>query len=417
MVERPEPVRDLDWDPKRARAFTDGVADIYEELLTRLRDLPVSRGWGVQEVRDAVAIPVPEEPMPADEILEYLRTMTFDYSGYLGHPRFYAYISGAGTVPGAAADLLASGLNMNTGGWRLAPSGTEIELAFTRWFAQEIFGLPVGSGGALTSGGAMANFIALKVARDAKAGWDIRKEGVGAGPTLGLYVSTETHIVSIRGADMLGLGSGNVRKVAVDDGYRIRVDELRAAIAEDRAAGVHPIAVVANAGTVSTGVVDPLEEIADVCRDEDLWFHVDAAYGGPAMLADDLRPLFSGIERADSIAFDPHKWLYTPQSGGCVVVRDLELMRRAFDVDYVAYVVKDEEHTDWGVDLGRHSPNFSRGFWALKVWVSLLAHGRTAYGKRISHDAALARYLAERAEEIDEFELMTPVGLSITCFR
>jgi glutamate/tyrosine decarboxylase-like PLP-dependent enzyme len=216
---------------------------------------------------------------------------------------------------------------------------------------------------------------------------------------------------------MLGLGSGHVRKVAVDDGYRIRVDELRAAIAEDRAAGVHPVAVVANAGTVSTGVVDPLEAIADVCRDEDLWFHVDAAYGGPAMLADDLRPLFAGIERADSVAFDPHKWLYTPQSGGCVVVRDMELMRRAFDVDYVAYVVKDEEHTDWGIDLGRNSPNFSRGFWALKVWVSLLAHGRAAYGRRISHDAALARYLGARAEESDEFELMTPVGLSITCFR
>ena len=231
------------------------------------------------------------------------------------------------------------------------------------------------------------------------------------------YVSTETHIVSIRGADMLGMGSGNVRKVAVDDGYRIRVDELRAAIAEDRAAGIHPVAVVANGGTVSTGVVDPLEEIADVCRDEGLWFHVDAAYGGPAMLADDLRPLFAGIERADSVAFDPHKWLYTPQSGGCVVVRDMELMRRAFDVDYVAYVVKDEEHTDWGIDLGRNSPNFSRGFWALKVWVSLLAHGRTAYGRRISHDAALARYLGARVEESDEFELMTPVGLSITCFR
>ena len=175
--------------------------------------------------------------------------------------------------------------------------------------------------------------------------------------------------------------------------------------------------MVANGGTVSTGVVDPLEEIADLCEEEDLWFHVDAAYGGPAMLADDLRPLFAGIERADSIAFDPHKWLYTPQSGGCVVVRDMELMRRAFDIDYVAYVVKDEEHTDWGLDLGRHSPNFSRGFWALKVWVSLLAHGRTAYGRRISHDAALARYLGARAEESDEFELMTPVGLSITCFR
>ena len=417
MAERPEPLRDLDWEPARARAFTDGVADIYEELLTKLRDLPVAGTWGVEEVRDAVAIPIPDDPMPEAEILDYLRTITFDYSGFLGHPRFYAYISGAGTVPGAAADLLAAGLNANPGGWRLAPAATEIELAFARWFAQELFGLPGTASGALTSGGAMANFIALKVARDAKAGWDIRKDGVSGGPPLGLYLSTETHVVSIRGADMLGIGAGNVRKIPVGPDYRIRVDELRARIAEDREAGIRPFAVVANAGTVSTGVVDPLEEIADLCRDEDLWLHVDAAYGGPAMLADDLRPLFAGIERADSIAFDPHKWLYTPQSGGCVVVRDFELMRRAFDVDYVAYVVKDEEHTDWGVDLGRHSPNFSRGFWALKVWVSLLAHGRTAYGERISHDAALARYLGQRAEELDEFELMTPVGLSITCFR
>jgi glutamate/tyrosine decarboxylase-like PLP-dependent enzyme len=343
--------------------------------------------------------------------------MTFDYSGYLGHPRFYAYISGAGTVPGAAADLLAAGINMNAGGWRLAPSATEIELGLGRWFAQDVFGLPEGSGGALTSGGAMANFVALKVARDARAGWDVRRDGVAAGPALGLYLSTETHVVSIRGADMLGIGSGNVRQIAVDDDHRIRVGDLRARIAEDREAGVHPFAVVATAGTVSTGVVDPLEEIAEVCRGEGLWFHVDAAYGGPAMLADDLRPLFAGIEQADSIAFDPHKWLYTPHSGGCIVVRDMELMRRAFDVDYVAYVVKDEEHTDWGVDLGRHSPNFSRGFWALKVWVSLLAHGRKAYARRISHDAELARYLGARAEEHEEFELMAPVGLSITCFR
>ena len=245
-VDRPEPVRDLDWDPKRARAFTDGVAGIYEELLTKLRDLPVSGTWGVQEVRDAVVIPVPDEPMPEDELLDYLGRITFDYSGYLGHPRFYAYISGAGTVPGAAADLLASGLNGNAGGWRLAPAATEIELGFARWFAQDVFGLPSTSGGALTSGGAMANFIALKVARDAKAGWDIRKEGVAAGPTLAVYVSTETHIVSIRGADMLGLGMDNVRQIAVGDDYRIRVDDLRAKIAEDRAAGIHPFAVVAN---------------------------------------------------------------------------------------------------------------------------------------------------------------------------
>jgi glutamate/tyrosine decarboxylase-like PLP-dependent enzyme len=417
MAERPEPVRDLDWEPARARAFIDDVADIYEELLAKLASLPVIVDEGADDVRRGVAIDVPREPMPQEELIAYLRRMTFEHSAFPGHPRFAAYVSGAGTVPGAAADLLASGINMNPGGWRLGPSATEIEMALTRWFACEMFGMPEGSGGALTSGGAMANLIALKVARDVRAGWDVRAEGVSAGPPLGFYLSTETHVVSDRGLDMLGVGSGNVRHVPVDGSFRMGVDELRQAVRDDRDAGVRPIAVVANAGTVSTGAVDDLTAIADVCRDEGLWLHVDAAYGGPAVLADDLLPLFAGIERADSIAFDPHKWLYTPLPGGCVLVRDMEQMRQAFDPEYVSYIVKDEEHTDWGIDLGRHSPNFSRSFWALRVWVSLLAHGRDAYARRISHDAALARYLGALVEERDDFELMTPVGLSITCFR
>jgi len=417
MAERPEPVRDLDWDPARARTFVDGVADIYEDLLIRLPELPVIVDRGVGEVRAGVVVDVPDEPMPEVELLEYLRRMTFDHSALPGHPRFSAYVSGAGTVPGAAADLLASGINMNVGGWRLSPSATEIEMALTRWFAQRMFGMPGGSGGALTSGGALANLIALKVARDARAGWDVRADGIAAGPPLGFYLSSETHVVSDRAADMLGVGAANVRHVPVDDGYRMRIDELRAMVARDRDDGMRPVAAVANAGTVSTGAVDDLDAIADVCRDEGMWLHVDAAYGGPAVLADDLRPLFAGIERADSIAFDPHKWLYTPLPGGCVLVRDMELMRHAFDPDHVAYIVKDEEHTDWGIDLSRYSPNFSRGFWALKVWISLLAHGRDAYARRISHDAALARYLGAVVDERADFELMTPVGLSIACFR
>ena len=354
--------------------------------------------------------------MSEDEIFAYLREVVFDWSGYLGHPRFMAYISGAGTVPGAAADLLASSLNMNVGGWLLAPSATEIELHLCRWFAQELFGLPEGAGGEITSGGAMANFIALKTARDQRAGWDVRNEGVAAGPPLGLYLSTETHVVSDRAADMLGIGWGNVRHIPVDSGYRMRVDELRKQIARDRDAGIHPFAVVGTAGTVATGVVDPLPEIADVCAEAGLWFHVDGAYGGPAMLADDLRPLFAGIERADSIAFDPHKWLYTPHSGGCVVLRDFDHLRQSFDA-YASYTVQDKETTGHGIDLSRHGPNFSRSFWSLKVWLSLLAHGRTAYGARISHDAALARYLGDLVQEHREFELMAPVGLSVTCFR
>lgn len=412
---RPEPVRDLDWDPKRARAFADRTVDLWEELLTQLRDLPVSRHFMADEVREAVALPVPDEPMDEDALFAYLHDVVFDRSMYPGHPGFVAYVSGAGTVPGAAADLLASGINMNVGGWMLSPSATEIELHLCRWFAREMFGLPEGSGGEITSGGAMATFAGLKAARDHRAGWNVRDEGVAGGPPLALYLSTETHIVSDRAADMLGIGRGNVRHVAVDEGYRMRVDELRAQIARDRAAGMHPFAVVGTAGTVATGAIDPLDAIADVCAEEDLWFHVDGAYGGPGILAEDLRPGFAGIERADSIAFDPHKWLYTPHSGGCVVVRDLTHLGESFDM-YASYTVQDKDATGHGLDIGRHGPNFSRSFWALKVWLSLLAHGRAAYARRISHDAALARYLGERVRERDDFELAAPVGLSITCF-
>ena len=416
MSRPPEPVRDLDWAPERARAFADGAADLWEELLRRLPELPVRRRWSAEDVRNAVAIPVPDEPMADEALLAYLRDVVFEWSAYLGHPRFLAYISGAGTVPGAAADLLAAGLNMNAGGWQLAPSAIEIEVALTRFFANEMFGLPEGAGGLIVSGGAMANFVALKAARDRRAGWDVRNEGILAGPQLGLYLSTETHVVSDRAADMLGIGWANVRHVSVDDGSRMRVDELRAQIARDRETGIRPFAVVGTAGTVSTGAIDALGDIADVCADEGLWFHVDAAYGGPAMLAEDLRPLFAGIERADSIAFDPHKWLYTPHSGGCVLLRDFSLLQGSFDAQ-PSYIHQDREVTHAGLDLGRYGPQFSRSFWALKVWVSLLAHGRSAYGRRISHDAELARYLGARVEEHPAFELAGPVGLSICCFR
>jgi aromatic-L-amino-acid/L-tryptophan decarboxylase len=416
MAERPSPVPDLDWDPARARAFTDRATDLWQELLERLPELPVSGRWTAKEVHDAVALDVPDAPMPDDALFAYLHDVIFDWSELSGHPRFMAYVSGAGTVPGAAADLLAAGLNANLGGWQLSPAASEIELHLTRWFATELFGMPTGAGGLIMSGGAMANFVGLKTARDRRAGWNVREEGLAGHPPLTMYLSTETHVVSSRAADMLGIGMDGVRKIPVDASYRIQVDELRRAIAGDRAAGKLPFAVVASAGTVATGAVDPLPQIADLCHEEGLWMHVDAAYGGPAMLAEDLRPLFVGIDRAHSIAFDPHKWLYTPHSGGCLVVHEMGHLAESFDV-HASYTIQEKEYTQHGIDLGRHGPQFSRSFWALKIWVSLLAHGREAYGRRISQDAALARYLGARVEERPEFELATPVELSICCFR
>jgi glutamate/tyrosine decarboxylase-like PLP-dependent enzyme len=403
-MDAPPPVRDLDWDPERARAFAGEMVEIWTELLASLRDGPVVRpGLGVEQVREAIALTVPDEPLPAGELVAHLRTAVLDYSLKSGHPAHLAYITGTGTVPGAAADLLASGLNANVGGWLLSPSATEIELQLTRWFAS-LLGLPETAGGMIVAGGGIANFIALKAARDAKAGLATRETGVKE--PLAIYCSEEAHVTIHRAADMLGLGTASVRHVDADG--------LEEAIAADLAAGVHPAIVVGTAGTTATGVIEPLWELAEIAARHDLWFHVDAAYGGGLILSDELRPLLAGIERADSVTLDPHKWMSTPLGSGCLIVRDMQSLSDSFDV-YAAYV-HEQDDLDRGINLGFRGPQFSRGFDALKVWVSLLAHGRKAYARRIEHDIELTRYLAAQVDEHPEFELLAS-GLSICCFR
>jgi glutamate/tyrosine decarboxylase-like PLP-dependent enzyme len=412
----PEPTCDLNWDPDRAREFGTDVLELWEEFLRRLPELSVSRVWTTDEVRDAVVIPVPDDPMPQEDLRRYLHDLVFEYAMYPGHSGFMAYIMGPSTVPGAAVDLLAAGINQNLGGWRLGPGAMEIELHLMQWFAQRL-GLPEGSGGIFTSGGAMAAYVALKVARDAMAGWDVRTDGVSAGPQLTIYASSEAHGVNDRAADMLGLGRAAVRVIPVDDDLRMRLDALRAAIAADIQKDHRPVAVVASAGTVGTGTVDPLDAIADVCEEYGIWYHIDGAYGGVAAMVDKLRPKFRGIERADSIAVDPHKWLYTPQSGGGVILRDFEGLSHSFSVD-ASYVHEDKELTGRGIDLFPRGPQWSRSFQGLKLWVSLLAHGWDAYQRRIAHDCALARYLYDMATERPDFEtLPDPPELSITCVR
>jgi aromatic-L-amino-acid/L-tryptophan decarboxylase len=413
VPERPEPFRDLDWDPDRARQLGEDAVDLWVELLARLPELPVSREFRADELREALAIEVPEEPLERGELLGHLRSLVLESSMYPGHPGFLAYISGAGTVPGAAADLLAAALNQNGGAFRLSPGATTIEEHLVRWLAGR-FGLPDGAGGLVVAGGAVANLVGLKVARD-RAGEDARGSGLRAGPPLAFYASTESHVVQQRAADLLGLGSEAVRLIAVDDRWRMRPDALAEALERDLAAGVVPAAVIATAGTTATGAIDPLPEIADLCERHGAPLHVDACYGGPAALADDLRPLLDGIERADSIAVDAHKWLYTPLLGGCVLVRDSRQLAASFATE-ATYVWLDEALRE-GVDLTLHGPDFSRGFAALRIWLSLLAHGRAAYGRRIAHDAALARYLGALVDEHPDFELMAPVSLSICCFR
>ncbi|MEO8620142.1 MAG: aspartate aminotransferase family protein [bacterium] len=412
----PAPVTDLAWDAGRARAFGSQVVDLWGELLEQLRSMPVGTGATADDVRAKVTRDVPDEPVPVDELMASLRTLAFEHTTYTGHPAFMAYITGSGTVPGAAADLLAAALNQNVGGWRLSPGATEIELYLGRWFASRLR-MPAGAGGYVTSGGAMAAFVALKAARDARAGWAIRDLGTRAGPPLTMYASAQVHDVNTRAADMLGLGRDAVRIVPCDERLRMRVDALRAAITRDIRTGHTPIAVVATAGTVSTGAIDPLEEIAAVCAEFGLWMHVDGAYGGVAALTDGLHPLFRGIERADSVALDPHKWLYTPHSGGVIIVRDMQSLANAFAID-PSYVHDDKALTGRGVDMYTLGPQFSRGFHALKIWVSLLAHGWSAYERRIAHDVVLVRYLYDCVVASPDLEVVGPEPeLSIGCFR
>ena len=412
----PAPVTDLDWDAGRTRELGEATVELWTELVAGLREMPIGLRTTAEEVRARVTRPIPDEPLPLPELMDHLRTLVFEASCQTGHPGFVAYISGSGTLPGAAADLIAAAINQNLGGSRLSPGATEIEQHLMRWFADRL-GLPASAGGLLTSGGAMANFIGLKAARDARAGFDVRAQGVLAGPPLAFYSSDEAHVVNERAADMLGLGRDAVRHIATDAAQRMRVDALEAAIHADLSAGVRPVAVVATAGTVGTGAIDPLDEIADLCAAHDIWLHVDGAYGGIAAMVDSLKPAFRGIERADSIAFDPHKWLYTPHSGGGLVVRDLRRLADSFAVN-PSYIFDDPELTRRGGDFLNLGPQFSRGFQALKVWVSLLAHGWGAYSRRIAHDVALARWLHARAAARPEFEVVggTP-PLSIACFR
>jgi glutamate/tyrosine decarboxylase-like PLP-dependent enzyme len=267
----------------------------------------------------------------------------------------------------------------------------------------------------MTSGGASSNLTALKAARDAHTPGDARRHGIGGLPLV-LYASQEAHATIAEAADVLGLGERAVRAIPTDEGYRMRPDELERAIAADVAAGFRPFAVAATAGTTATGAVDPLTTVADICARRGLWMHVDAAYGGAAVLAPQLRPLLEGIERADSISFDPHKWLYTPQSSACLLVRDPAVLLRAFSID-AAYVREDATISGRGLNIGELGPQWSRAFLALKVWLSLAAHGTDAYARRIAHDVELARYLDERVRAHPDLEPMCPVTLSIACFR
>ncbi len=395
------------------RRLAHRAADVAADLADSLRRRPVTRAPSPAALRPRFSGPLPEEGTPLERILDDLPREVFDHLTYNAHPRFFGYITAGASLVGAIGDFLAAVANPNVGLWRLAPAASEIELQVVRWTA-EILGLPHDSAGVLVSGGNLANLVCLAAARErtaARQGVDVRRKGIGS-LRLRVYASDQVHLATTKACGLLGIGSDNVVLVPTDEAGRMRLVDLERAIVDDRSAGLHPMAVVATAGSVGIGAIDPLEPIADRCDEEGLWFHVDGAYGGYAALAPEGKAKLRGIERADSVALDPHKWLYAPLEAGVALVRRREDLERAFEVHPTYYVTGDEQE----VDLLNWTPQNSRGWRAFKVWLQLRHHGRRAYAQRIAKDLALARRMAEYAIARG-CEVLVPVELSIAVFR
>jgi glutamate/tyrosine decarboxylase-like PLP-dependent enzyme len=412
-----EPLRQrkapLEMQPGEFREIGHRLVD---QIADRLANLPaglVTPDESPADVRRALGAEqaLPSTGTDAARLVSDTTELLFDHSLFNGHPRFFGYITSSPAPIGMFGDFLAAALNQNVGSWRLGPLATEIEGQAVRWIA-ELIGFPTNCGGLLVSGGNMANFVGFLAARVAKAPWDVRKEGLSReGRRLLVYASMETHTWIQKAADLYGLGTDAIRWIATDDDQRMDTSALRSRIEEDLRLGHQPFLVVGTAGSVSTGVVDPLPEIAAICREHDLWFHVDGAYGALAAQAPGSPASLRALSEADSVAVDPHKWLYAPLEAGCVLVRDAEKLRNAFSYHPAYYHFDDQV-----VNYFDYGPQNSRGFRALKVWLALRQVGRAGYLKMIGDDMLLARHLHQLLAHHPEFEATTQ-SLSITTFR
>ncbi len=402
----------LELAPETFRAVGHQLVDRLARFLEALPDCAVTPAESPEDVREAIAArgTLPESGRDVAAITAEAAGLLLDHSLFNGHPRFFGYITSSAAPIGALADLLASAINCNAGAWKLAPAATEIEAQTIRWIA-EFIGYPTDCGGLLVSGGNMANFVGFLAGRASAGGPQLRKEGVRGTRPLRCYCSKETHTWIQKAADMAGLGTDSVRWIACDARQRMDVAALRAAIEEDLKNGERPFLVAGTAGSVSTGAVDPLAELAAVCRKYKLWFHVDGAYGGLAAgvpgAPEDLR----GLSLADSVAVDPHKWLYAPLEAGCILVRNPRKLLDTFSYrpPYYNFDTEAINYFDFG-------PQNSRGFRALKIWMAFQQAGRAGFEQAIADDMALAGHAFQLFDAHPDFEAVTH-NLSICTFR
>lgn len=405
----------LDLPPAASRALGEAALAWVLRYFDDAAAPPVYPTISASELHDLVSEPLPRTAQDPERVLQQFAQLAA-FGRKNGHPRMFGYVQSSGNFAGVIGDFLASAFNQNVTSWRSAPSATTIELQVMEWIKTFVGCREYGTG-VLVSGGSAANLAAVATALRASTHIDLNSRGVASLPGRpALYASDRVHMSIAKAAALLGLGRDAVRLVPTTAGGQMNIDALRASIQRDRSAKSHLVCVVANAGDVNTGVVDPIDVIADVCEEERLWLHVDGAYGGFAAGVPSLAPAFVGLSRAQSLTLDPHKWLFAPLDAGCLLVRDESALRRAF-TQGAAYidVLADREMSDfafWDV-----SPELSRRFRALKLWFALKCHGADTFRSVIERNVALAQELATAIDTSTDFERLAPAPLSIVCFR
>ncbi len=384
------------------------LAHLVAELLVRRMDnLPGERAWEgdfKKTLEGQFMEPPPEDGRPAAEVLTRAAEQILPLAARIDHPRFFGFIPASPTWPGVLADFLVAGHQINQSTWLTSSGPSQLELVVIDWIRRWI-GYPEGAGGLLTSGGSVAAITALVAAREAAVRANHQT----------VYMSDQSHSAQIRAAKVVGVRPTGIRLIASDSRFRLDLEALRRAVARDRAAGLDPIAVCANAGAGSTGAIDPLGEIADYCEAEGIWFHVDAAYGGFAAITDRGRRLLTGMERADSIGLDAHKWLFQPYEAGCLMVKDVTRLEDAFGVPHDML-----QDTVWGAghpNFSDRGPQVSRSVRALKIWVSVHTFGMRAFRRAVSNGMELADRAEDYIRASPVLEVLNPASLGIVCFR
>ena len=401
-----------DWD--RMRALGHRMLDDMMDHLQSIRNKP---SWVSipRETKEFLESPVPVVGEDIESIYAEFKKHILPFPGGNIHPRFWAWVQGTGTPFGALSEFLAAAMNPNTAIGE--HSAMYVEKQVIGW-GKEMLKYPRSASGILVSGGSMANITALIVARNSQTGRDVRGLGIGAAKGhMTIYYSAETHSCIDKAVEVMGIGRDSIRKIEVDNTFRIRTDQLVAAIERDLSEGNTPFCVVGNAGTVNTGAIDPLDELAEICRRYNLWFHIDGAFGALAKLVPEYSQKLKAIESADSVAFDLHKWMYMPYEVGCVLVRRADAHRGAF-ANEASYLLNHERGLAAGPDpMGNYGLELSRGFKALKVWMSVKEHGLDKYAAMIGQNIAQAFYLGELVSKDDRLELLAPVTMNIVCYR